>query len=232
MGRFDPADVDIRRVGIAPERLLELELCLVFLLMVHRVLLQDLGGLKLRLDQVLLQTLSQAIPGFCDLLDLSQLLLILIENRQRLGVIEKLEVDLLDLFLDRTLRSFIATPGVVGVFFRLGFLQAKLAGTRDVLGDTEAGVIKVAALITGERLRTADSEMLERHLRIGDRRRLDRDLHLSLPVAPRREHDRTAGKGLVNQRSQPIRTSGGLSGTASLSEVLMSRHRGTVLCVS
>ncbi len=140
-------------------------------------------------DQVLLQTLSQAIPGFYDLLDLLQLLLIAIENRQRLCVIEKLEVDLLDLFLDRTLRSFVATPGVVGVFFGLGFLQAKLAGTRDVLRDTEAGVIKVAALVTREWLRTADREMLQRHLWIGQRRRLDRHLRLSLPVTPRREHD-------------------------------------------
>ena len=204
MRRFDLADFDIRRVGIAPEDLLELELFLVLLLMVHRVLLQDLGGLELRLDQVLLQTLSQAIPGFCDLLDLLQLLLIAIENRQRLRVIEQLEVDLLDLFLDLTLRGFIAMPGVLGVFFGLGFLQAKLAGTRDVLRDAEAGVIEVAALITREWLRTADREMLERHLWIGHRRRLDRHLRLSLPVAPRREHDRAAGKGLVDQRSQSI----------------------------
>src|ERR1039458_7501255 len=167
MGRFHPADVDIRRVGIAPEHLLELELCLVLLLMVHRLLLQNLGGLKLRLDQVLLQTLSQAIPGFYDLLDLSELLLIAIENRHRLRVIEQLEVELLDLFLDRTLRSFIAVLGVVGVFFGLGFLQTKLARTRDVLRDTEAGVIKVAALVTREGLRTADGEMLEQ---IGRRR--------------------------------------------------------------
>src|ERR1019366_5259473 len=133
--------------GIAPEHLLELELCLVLLLMVHRLLLKDLGGLKLRLDQILLQTLSQAISGFNDLLDLSQLLLIAIENRQRLRVIEKLEVELLDLFLDRTLRSFVAVLGVLGVFFGLGFIQAELAWTRDILRDTEASVIKVAALV-------------------------------------------------------------------------------------
>src|SRR5208282_1782110 len=154
MGRFDPADVDIRRVGIAPKHLLELKLSLVLLLMVHRMLLQDLGGLKLRLDQVLLEALSEAIPGFGDLLDLSQLLLIAIENRQRLRVIEKLEVDLLDLFLDFTLRSFVATLGVVGVFFGLGLLQAQLARTRNVLRDAEACVIEVAALITREWLRT------------------------------------------------------------------------------
>jgi hypothetical protein len=37
---------------------------------------------------------------------------------------------------------------VLGVFFRLGLLQAELAGTRDVLRDTKAGVVEIAALIT------------------------------------------------------------------------------------
>ena len=78
---------------------------LVLLLMVHRMLLQDLGGLKLRLDHVLLQTLPHAIPGFRDLLDLPELVLIAIENRQRLRVIEQLEINLFDLFLDCTLRA-------------------------------------------------------------------------------------------------------------------------------
>src|SRR5580698_4018495 len=55
--------------------------------MVHRVLLEDLGGRKLRLDQVLLQTLTDATPRFGDLLDLLKLVLIAIENRQCLRVI-------------------------------------------------------------------------------------------------------------------------------------------------
>ena len=59
----------------------------------HRVFLQDFGGLKLRLDEVLLQTLPHAIFGFGDLLDLLELVLIAVENRQRLPVIEQLEVE-------------------------------------------------------------------------------------------------------------------------------------------
>ncbi len=147
MRRIDLADFDIARVGIAPEELLEFELFLILLLMVHRVLLQDFGGLKLRLDQVLLQALTHAIPRFGDLLDLLELVLIAIENHQRLRVIEQLEVDLLDLFLDLALRGFVAMLGELGVLFRLGLLQAEFAGTWNVLRDTEAGVIEVAAFI-------------------------------------------------------------------------------------
>ena len=54
MRHFDVADIDIRRIGITPEDLLQLELFLVLFLMVHRMLLQDLGGLELRFDQILL----------------------------------------------------------------------------------------------------------------------------------------------------------------------------------
>ena len=172
----------------------------------HRMLLQDLGCLKLRLDHVLLQTLPHAIPGFRNLLNLPQLVLIAIENRQRLRVIEQLEINLFDLFFDCTLRRFVTMPGVVGVSFRLGLLRAELAGTRDVLRDAEAGVIKIAAFVAGKRLRTSNREMLERHLRIGQRRRLDWHLRCSLPMAPRREHDRAARESLINQRSQSIRT--------------------------
>src|SRR5580700_6037299 len=107
--------------------------------MVHRMLLQDLGGLKLRLDNVLLKTLTHAIPGFRDLLNLPELVLIAIENRQRLGVIEQLEINLFDLLFDLTLRRFVTMLRVVGVPFRFGLLQAELAGTRDVLRDAEAG---------------------------------------------------------------------------------------------
>ena len=199
--------------------------------MVHRVLLQDLGGLKLRLDQVLLQTLPHAISGFGDLLDLLELVLIAIENRQRLRVIEQLEVDLLDLFLDLALRSFVAMLGEFGVLFRLGLLQAELAGTRNILRDAEASVVEVAALIAGERLRTSDREMLHRNLRIRQRRRLDRDLRLSLPVAPRRQHDGAAGKGLVDQRSQSIGTDGGFS-RVGLSDDPETPVRTAVLRVS
>src|SRR5271156_2385058 len=99
--------------------------------MVHRVLLQDLGGLKLRLDQILLETLPHAIPGFSDLLDLLEFVLIASENRQRLRVIEQLEIDLPDLFLDLALHSFVAMLSELGVLFRLGPLQAELAGTRN-----------------------------------------------------------------------------------------------------
>jgi hypothetical protein len=56
--------------------------------MVHRVLFKDLGGLELRLDQVLLQTFSQAISGFGDLLDPLELGLIAIETLLYLCVIE------------------------------------------------------------------------------------------------------------------------------------------------
>src|SRR5271154_1528453 len=105
--------------------------------MVHRVLLQELGSLKLRLDQVLLQTLPQAIAGFGDLLDLSELILISIEDRQRLRVIEQLVVKLLDLPLDCPPRSFVALLGELGVFFGFGLLKAKLPGPRDVLRDAE-----------------------------------------------------------------------------------------------
>jgi hypothetical protein len=147
MRHFDVADVDVPRVGIAPEELLELDLLLILLLMVHRVLLQDFGGLELRFDQVLLQTLPHAIPGFGDPLDLLELVLIAIENRQRLRVIEQLEVDLLDLFLDRAPRCFVAMLGVIGVPFRFRFLLTELAGTRNVLRDAESGVIEIAVLI-------------------------------------------------------------------------------------
>jgi hypothetical protein len=90
--------------------------------MVHRVLLQDFGGLKLRLDQVLLQTLTHAISGFGDLLDLLEFILIAIENRQRLSMIEQLEVYFLDLFLDLPLRGFVSMLAVFEVSFRLGLL--------------------------------------------------------------------------------------------------------------
>src|SRR5258708_13557301 len=122
--------------------------------MVHRMLLQNLSGLKLGLDQVLLQTLTQAIPGCGDLLDLLELVLIAIENRQSLRMIEQLEVNFLDPLLDFTLRGFIAMLGELSVFFRLRPLQTELAGTGDVLRDAEAGVIKVAAFISREWLRT------------------------------------------------------------------------------
>src|ERR1700722_19484231 len=118
--------------------------------MVHRVLLQDLGGLELRFDQVLLQTLPHAILRFGDLLDLLELLLIAIENRQRLGVIEQLEIHLFYLFFYFTLRGFVTMLGVLSVSFRRGFLQTEVPGTRDILRDTEAGVVKIAALITRE----------------------------------------------------------------------------------
>src|SRR5579863_7542916 len=166
MRRCDVADFDILRVRIAPEHLLERELSLVFLLMMCRVLLLELGGLKLRLDQVLLQTLTYAIAGFGDLLDLLKLVLIAIENLQCFRVIEQLEVDLLDLLLDFALRSLVAMPGVVGIFFCFGFLQAEFAGTRDVLRHAKAGVVEVAALITRKRLRAADREVLKREFRI------------------------------------------------------------------
>src|SRR5258708_23994764 len=128
--------------------------------MVHRMLLQDLSGRKLRLDDVLLQTLTYAISGFRDLLNLPQLALIAIENCERLGVIVQLEIDLFDLFLDCTLSSFIAMLGVLGIFFRFGLLQTKLAGTRTGLREAEAGVVKIAAFIAGQRLRTSNREML------------------------------------------------------------------------
>src|SRR5260370_12385419 len=162
--------------------------------MVHRMLLQDLSGLKLCLDQVLLETLTHAIPGSGDLLDLFELILIAIENRQGLRVIEQLEVNLLYLFLDFTLRGFIAMLGELSVFFRLRPLQTELAGTGDVLRDAEAGVIKVAAFISREWLRTSNREVLERHLWIGQRRRLNRHPSLRLPMTPRREHDGAANE--------------------------------------
>src|SRR5882762_6634732 len=170
--------------------------------MVHRVLLQDLGGLELRFDQVLLETLPNPIPGLGNLLDLLKFALMAIENLKRPPVIEQLEVDLLDPFLDITLRDFIAMLCVLGVSFRLGFLQTELARTWNFLRDAKAGVIKVAALITRERLRTSDREVLERNLRIGQRRRLYRYLRLRLPMAPRREHDRAPREGLIDQRPQ------------------------------
>src|SRR5882757_9752355 len=207
MRHLDLADFDIARVGIAPEQLLELELFLVLLLMVHRVLLQDLSGLELRLDQVLLETLPNPIPGFGNLLYLLKFALIAIENLQRPSVVEQLEVDLLDPFLDIALGDFVTMLGELGVFFRLGFLQTELARTWNFLRDAKAGVIKVAALITRERLRTSDREVLERNLRIGQRRCLYRYLRLSLPMAPRREHDRATSEGLIDQRPQ-LRRSG------------------------
>ncbi|HEY1850579.1 MAG TPA: hypothetical protein VGG60_06080 [Candidatus Binataceae bacterium] len=91
--------------------------------MVHRVLLQDFGGLKLRLDQILLQPLPDAVSRFSGLLDLLEFVLIAIENRQRLRMIEQLEVDLLDLFLDLACRRFVAMLGEFGVLFCLGTLQ-------------------------------------------------------------------------------------------------------------
>ena len=53
--------------------------------------------------------------------------------------------------------------GVVCVLFRLGSLQAEIAGTGDVLRNAEAGVIEIAALVAREWLRTPDREVLERH---------------------------------------------------------------------
>src|SRR5271170_4910623 len=174
--------------------------------MMHRMLLQDLGGLELRLDQVLLQTLPQAISGFRDLLDRLELVLISIENRQRLRVIEQFEVDFLDLFLDITRCGFVTMLGELGVLFCLGLLQREFAGTWNILRDAESGVIKVAAFIARKRLRTSNSEMLERHLWIRQRRCLDRDFRLSLPVAPGRQYDRAARNCLGDQRSQSNRT--------------------------
>src|SRR5260370_37690150 len=106
--------------------------------MVHRMLLQDLSGLKLCLDQVLLETLTHAIPGSGDLLDLFELVLIAIENRQRLRVIEQLEVDLLYFLLDFTLSDFIAMLRQLRVFFRLGPRERELPGTGGALRDAQA----------------------------------------------------------------------------------------------
>ena len=117
----------------------------------------------------------------------------------------------MDLFFDRTPRYFVTMLGVGSVLFRFGFLQAELAGTGDVLRDAEARVIKIAAFVAGERLRTSDREVLKRYLRIGQRRRLDRSLGLSPPVTPRREHDRATRESLIDQCSQSIRTGGSVT---------------------
>src|SRR5260370_8559615 len=172
--------------------------------MLHRILLQNLGCMMLCLYQVLLEPLSHAIPGSVDLLDLFELILIAIENRQGLRVIEQLEVNLLYLFLDFTLRGFIAMLGELSVFFRLRPLQTELAGTGDILRDAEAGVIKVAAFISREWLRTSNREVLDRHLWIGQRRRLNRHPGFSLPRTPPRAHDGPATTGLIDQPPHPI----------------------------
>jgi hypothetical protein len=52
---------------------------------------------------------------------------------------------------------------------------------------------------------------------------------LSLPMAPRRQHDRATGEGLIDERSQPTGTDGCPS--AGLSDI-WTRQIATDLCVS
>lgn len=189
------------------------------------MLLQEFGGLKLRLDQVLLQALPETVAGLGDLLDLLELILIAIEDRQRLRVIEQFVLELLDLFLDCTPGSFITMLGVLGVLLGFRLLQAELAGPRNILRDAEAGVVEVASLIARKWLRTSNREMLERDLRIGQRRGLDRHLRLSLPMAARREHDRTPGESLIDERSQSIGTGGCLNRRGAILSTSRRRNR-------
>src|SRR5271156_4756250 len=103
-----------------------------------------------------------------------------------LSEIEKIEVRLSNLLDDLTLLHEIGITSSFGFLVGLLGAQPELAGTRNVLGDAETRVIKVAGLVSRERLRTPHGQLLKPHHRIGERRYLNRNLGQSLPVRSRR----------------------------------------------
>src|SRR5882724_2832862 len=88
-----------------------------------------------------------------------------------------------------------------GFGFLLGLFgsQAELAGTWNILRDAEPSVIEVARLISGERLRAPDGQLLKADHRVREGRHLDRYLSQRLPMFPRRGDHWALRKSFLNQ---------------------------------
>ncbi len=174
--------------SLAPDYRLEVGLLFVDLLAIHLDLAKHLSQLELRFADVLLISAPDSVAGFGDSFDSIEFGAILHQHRRRLAQIEKIETSLANFFGDASLRRFILRACEFRIPLRLLRAKAKFAGTGNFLRSAEAGVIKIAGLVAGKGLRTADREMLQRKLRIGKRRDLARNLFLRAPMTSCRRY--------------------------------------------
>ena len=164
----------------------ELGFELADLKMMHGDFAKQLRFLQLRLEDVLLRSHAGTVAGVGGLFHLLEQLAVLFEDRECFGEIRELEIRALEFGEDGAAHGLDLLLRNIRVAFRNLALQAQLARIRNVLRDAEAKVGKVAVGVAGKGARTANADMLQIELRVGQRGDLRRNLFRRLPALPRR----------------------------------------------
>src|SRR5882762_4062713 len=154
--------------------------------MMHGDFSKQLGFLQLRLENVLLRSHARAVAGVSGLFHLPEQLAVFFEDSECFGEIRELEICTLDFSEDGAANGLDLLLRNICVAFRNLTLQTQLTRVRKVLRNAEAEIGKVAVGVTREWARTANADVLQIELRVGQRRDLCWNLLRRLPSLPRR----------------------------------------------
>ncbi len=163
---------DIRLICGPVQRLPHLGLENADLLLVCGRVAQNFRLLQLRLEHILLITLSDPVTRFGDFRDLFKQFSVMRQDLQFLPLVSEHEIRGLHLFNHRPPNRLIMLARNGDVPFCHLAAQAQLSRIRKVLRDSESDVSEIAIRISGERTRAADRELLHHDFRVRKRRNL------------------------------------------------------------
>src|SRR5580692_7683020 len=129
---------------------------------------------------------ARAVAGICRLLHLLEQLTVLFEDRKRLRQVGQLEIRSFEFCENAAAHRLDLLLRNIGFAPRNLTFQAQLARIWNVLRNTQADVGEFAVGVASKRTRAANAEMLQRELRVWERRDLCRNLLCCFEAMPRR----------------------------------------------